>query len=188
MTLAPRLEVYTQLACNSLYGHHELEWNHTRQSTYNSSSDIANIPLYASIDPLGPHFHPYSLFPKPGTTFVPNLNDQSVDDTEDPRRIPSAHCVSDPAVQASAARLQTIMTTTMGMLSALTIGWWGHFSERHGKDEGPLTLNLGLIPHVGFLPLRSTSPLPLILPPFHFQRSNVYPRFYSLFSTFKTWS
>lgn len=142
MTLAPRLEVYTQLACNSLYGHHE--WNHTRQSTYNFSSDIANIPLYASIDPLGPHFHPYSLFSKSGTTFVPNLNDQSVDDTEDPRCIPSAHCVSNPAVQASAARLQTIMTTTMGLLSALTTGWWGHFSEHHGRTRVLSLSTLGL--------------------------------------------
>jgi hypothetical protein len=147
MTLAPRLEVYTQLACNNLYGHHK--WNHTQHTTLNFSSDIAaNIPLYASIDPLGPHLHPYSLFPEPGTTFVPNLNDLSVvddtDDTEDPRRIPSPRCVSDPAVQASAARLQTIMITTMGLLSALTTGWWGHFSERHGRTRVLALSTLGL--------------------------------------------
>jgi hypothetical protein len=138
MTLAPRLEVYTQIACNNLYGHHE--WNHTQHTTFNFSSDIANIPLYASIDPLGPHLHPYSLFPEPGTAFVPNLNDDT-DDTEDPRRI---HCVSDPAVQASAARLQTIMITTMGLLSALTTGWWGHFGERHGRTRVLALSTLGL--------------------------------------------
>jgi hypothetical protein len=137
MTLAPRLEVYTQLACNNLYGHHE--WNHTQHPTSNFSSDIVKIPLHASIDPLGPHFHPYSLFPEAGTTFLdPNdrlvVNDDT-DDTEDPRRIPSPRCVSDPEVQASAARLQTMMTTTMGLLSALTTGWWGHFSERHGRTK-----------------------------------------------------
>ena len=138
MTLAPRLEIYTQLACSNLYGDHK--WNHTQHMTSNISSDIANIPLYASIDPLGPHLHPYSLFPEPGTTYVPNPNHQLVvnddddtDNTEDPRRIPSSRCVSDPEVQASAARLQTIMITTMGLLSALTTGWWGHFSERHGR-------------------------------------------------------
>jgi hypothetical protein len=147
MTLAPRLEVYTQLACNNLYGHHE--WNHRQHATPNFSSDIANIPLYASIDPLGPHFNPYSLFPEPGTTFVPHpndrlVNDDDTDDTEDPRRIPSARCVSDPAVQASAARLQTIMITTMGLLSALTTGWWGHFSERHGRTRVLALSTLGL--------------------------------------------
>ena len=149
MTLAPRLEVYTQLACNKLYGGHE--WNHTQHttSTANFPSDIANIPLYASIDPLGPHLHPYSLFPEPGATF-PNtddrllVNDDDTDDTEDPRRIPSPRCVSDPEVQASAARLQTIMTTTMGLLSALTTGWWGRFSERHGRTKVLALSTLGL--------------------------------------------
>lgn len=140
MTLAPRLEVYTQLACNNLYGRHE--WDHTRH-TSNFSSDIANIPLYSSLDPLGPHLHPYSHFPEPGKTFVPNSNDDT-DDTEDPRRIPSAHCLSDPEVQASAARLQTMMTTTMGLLSALTTGYWGHFSERHGRTKVLALSTLGL--------------------------------------------
>ena len=150
MTLAPRLEVYTQLACNNLYGRHE--WNHTQHATSNSSFDIANIPLYASIDPLGPHFHPYSHFPELGATFSPNpynqveVNDDTddTDDTEDPRRIPSPRCVSDPEVQASAARLQTIMTTTMGLLSALTTGWWGHFSERHGRTKVLSLSTLGI--------------------------------------------
>ena len=147
MTLAPRLEVYTQLACNNLYGHHE--WNHTRHTTTNFAFDIANIPLYASIDPLGPHLHPYSLFPELETTLISNSSHRSVinddtDDTEDPRRIPSPRCVSDPAVQASAARLQTIMMTTMGLLSALTTGWWGHFSERHGRTRVLALSTLGL--------------------------------------------
>jgi hypothetical protein len=147
MTLAPRLEVYTQLACNNLYGRHE--WNHTQHATSNFSFDITNIPLYASIDPLGPHLHPYSLFPEPGTTFSSNPNNQLevndyTDDTEDPRRIPSARCMSDPEVQASAARLQTIMTTTMGLLSTLTTGWWGHFSERHGRTKVLALSSLGI--------------------------------------------
>ena len=147
MTLAPRLEVYTQLACNNLYGGHE--WNHTRHTTSKFSSDITNIHLYSSIDPLGPHFQPYSLFPELGTTFVSNSSDPLVvydvtADTEDPRRIPSPRCVSDPEVQASAARLQTMMTTTMGLLSALTTGWWGHFSERHGRTKVLALATLGL--------------------------------------------
>jgi hypothetical protein len=147
--MAPRLEIFTQLACNNLYGHHQ--WNHTQHATSNLSSDIA---LYASIDPLGPHLNPSSLFPDPGTnTFLLNVNDQSqvnsaddtdTDDTEDPRRIPSPQCVSDPEVQAGAARLQTIMTTTMGLLSVLTTGWWGRFGERHGRTSVLALSTLGL--------------------------------------------
>lgn len=145
--MAPRLEVFTQLACNSLYGSHE--WNHTQHATSNFSFDIANIPLYAPIDPLGPDLHPYSLFPEIGTnTVVLDFNegdgDSDTDDTEDPRRIPSPQCVSDPAVQAGAARLQTMMTTTMGLLSALTTGWWGHFGERHGRTRVLALSTLGL--------------------------------------------
>ena len=145
MTLAPRLEVYTQLACNNLYGRHG-GWNHTQDTISNFSSDTANIPLYASIDPLGPHLDPYSLFPEPGTAFIsnPKVNDDT-DDTEDSSRIPSQRCVSDPEVQASAARLQTVMMTTMGLLSAFTTGWWGHFSERHGRTRLLAIATLGLL-------------------------------------------
>ena len=141
MTVAPHLEVYNQLACNNLYGRHER--NHTRHTTSNFSSNITNVPLYA----LGPHFHPHSLFLEPGTTFVPNSSDRSVvltDNTEDHRRIPSPRCVSDPEVQASAARLQTMMTTTVGLLSALTTGWWGKFSERHGRTKVLALTTLGI--------------------------------------------
>lgn len=149
MTLAPRLEVFTQISCNTLYGHHK--WNHTQSpspSLY-SSSHISNVPLHASIDPLGPHFYPYIL-PERGVTFIQHLNDQLEvnvgrdEDTDSEVARRAARCLSDPAVQAGAARLQTIMTTTMGLLSALTTGWWGHFGERHGRTRVLALSTLGL--------------------------------------------
>ncbi|KAF8806993.1 hypothetical protein BYT27DRAFT_7190702 [Phlegmacium glaucopus] len=148
MSLAPRLEVFTQLSCNNLYGHHQ--WNHTQSTISNlsSSPNIVNIPLFASVDPLGPHIHSYTFLPERG---VPNPNyqvdagtDSNSDDTEDPRRVPSAQCLSDPAVQAGAARLQTIMITGTGLLSALTTSWWGHFGERHGRTRVLALSTLGL--------------------------------------------
>lgn len=156
MTLAPRLEVFTQLSCNNLYGHHE--WNHT-QSVSNFSSDV-----YPAIDPLQSNFHPYTLFSKPEVTFSNNQlattgDDSDSDGTDDPRRIPSTRCFSDPAVQAGAARLQTIMTTTMGLLSALTTGWWGHFGERHGRTRVLAVSTLGLFLTLVLPPL----PLPISL-------------------------
>ena len=82
---------------------------------------------------------------------IPNHNldgDEDDDDDgkgeDDPRNLPSHRCMSDPAVQAGAARLQTIMTTTMGTLSALTTGWWGHFGERHGRTRVLAFSTLGL--------------------------------------------
>ena len=133
MTLAPRLEVFTQLSCNSLYGHHR--WNHTQSPASIFSSDIVNTPFYASPDPPAPLFHPYTLF---------RDSEPDDSDTDDPRSIPSGHCVSDPAVQAGAARLSAIMTTTMGLLSALTTGWWGNFGERHGRKKVLVFSTLGL--------------------------------------------
>lgn len=37
-----------------------------------------------------------------------------------------------------------IMTTTMGLLSALTTGWWGHFGERFGRTKVLAGSTLGL--------------------------------------------
>lgn len=34
-----------------------------------------------------------------------------------------------------AARIQTTYSITMGSLSALTTGWWGHFGERYGRTK-----------------------------------------------------
>ncbi|EGO24383.1 hypothetical protein SERLADRAFT_361476 [Serpula lacrymans var. lacrymans S7.9] len=118
MTLASRVEVFTQLACNSLHGHdHEL-YNHTLHTHLSLLH-----PIHHSLDPAGPHLIPL------------HYTDIDDDPENDPRTIPSSKCVSDPAVQARAARTQTIMTTTMGALSALTTAWWGKFGERHGRTR-----------------------------------------------------
>lgn len=126
MTLASRVEVFTELSCHSLHEH----YNHTRvlpsHTSFNSTHHIA--------DSVEPHLISVHLASLPDTYTTARIHDNGdVDEDEDPRVIPSKKCVSDPAVQAGAARLQTIMTTTMGALSALTTGWWGQFGERHGR-------------------------------------------------------
>ncbi|KAH6909108.1 major facilitator superfamily domain-containing protein [Coprinopsis sp. MPI-PUGE-AT-0042] len=63
----------------------------------------------------------------------------------DPRRLPTARCLSDPAVQANAAKLQAIITTTMGLLSAFTTGWWGRFGERYGRTKVLAVATFGLL-------------------------------------------
>lgn len=121
MTLASRVEVFTQLSCHNLYEH----YNHTRvvHTVFNSSHYV--------VDPVEPHLISVHLASSPIHTS--GKTRRNGDEYEDPRVIPSKKCVSDPAVQAGAARLQTMMTTTMGALSALTTGWWGQFGERHGR-------------------------------------------------------
>jgi len=135
MTLAPRLEVFTQLACGTLQSH----YNHTvlLNATISSPHTLHNsyTHLYLSPDSVAPYY----TIPLDAN----DTNDNS-DDEDDPRNLPSNRCMSDPAVQAGAARLQTIMTTTMGILSALTTGWWGHFGERHGRTRVLTFSTLGL--------------------------------------------
>ena len=135
MTLAPRVQVFTQLSCDRLHGSHN--WNHTQ--TY-SAHPLSQISLYASIDPLGPHLHTSTLFPTPDTPLIfPNFTTPR-NDIEDPH----TPCRTDPAVLSGAARLQTMMTTTMGLLSAFTTGWWGHFGERHGRTRVLAAATFGL--------------------------------------------
>ncbi|EMD33326.1 hypothetical protein CERSUDRAFT_57074 [Gelatoporia subvermispora B] len=150
MTLAPRVQVFTQLSCNAIYGHDIFDHtthNHTAVLSY------GNSPVVLHLDPAGPPltrldlnlypFVPTSDYPT-STTWRASIDGGDDDDEPDPRAPPSKRCLEDPAVQAGAARIQTLMTTTMGALSALTTGWWGHFGERHGRTRVLAASTLGL--------------------------------------------
>ncbi|KAF8206384.1 hypothetical protein K438DRAFT_1817102 [Mycena galopus ATCC 62051] len=138
MTLAPRIEVFTQLSCSRL--HHSYNRTATATTWTEASTSVMPVyaPLYFGLDPLGPQFN-YESKPDPVLPFLDPADDEPWDDDDtggdDPRRLPSSRCMSDPAVQAGAARIQTIFTTTMGLLSALTTGFWGRFGERHGRTK-----------------------------------------------------
>ncbi|KAJ7154672.1 major facilitator superfamily domain-containing protein [Mycena filopes] len=42
-------------------------------------------------------------------------------------------CSADPGVQAAVAKLTTALTLTAGVVAFFTVGWWGSFSDRHGR-------------------------------------------------------
>ncbi|KAF9039314.1 MFS general substrate transporter [Panaeolus papilionaceus] len=88
-TIAPRIEVYTYLACREY-----------RQAT-------SHTPLLAIFS---------------------QQNFNNILDEETP-------CASDPVVQAAAAKLITVITTVVGVLTCLTVGYWGSFSDRHGRTR-----------------------------------------------------
>ncbi|KAF5373858.1 hypothetical protein D9758_000672 [Tetrapyrgos nigripes] len=44
-------------------------------------------------------------------------------------------CAADPTVQAAVARLSAAMSLCMGVLGILTTGYWGSFSDRHGRTS-----------------------------------------------------
>lgn len=135
MTLAPRVEVFTELSCRQLRD----EWNHTSTDARDSHAFV-----HPQVD-AGPSFTSLYLpsMPPPAQSLEESEGD-GVSEGDDPRVIPGRKCVSDPSVQAGAVRLQTIMTTTMGALSALTTGWWGRFGERYGRTRVLAISTLGL--------------------------------------------
>jgi hypothetical protein len=146
MTIAPRVQVYTQLSCDHLYGRHD--WNHT-QHTPSIEPLSSYTTLLTAVDPFVLHHPQAAALP------VHDVISDSAIVSDDPismgtrksrraKRTPSG-CASDPKVQASAARLQTVMTTTVGLLSAVTSGWWGVFSERHGRTKVLAVSTLGLL-------------------------------------------
>lgn len=118
MTLAPRVEVFTQLACSQLV--------HPERTLINPPFPVGLEPISLSFDHVEQPWDNEDIIPKH----------------------PASQCKSDSAVQAGAgksshgqqqtchlppaARIQTY-AMTMGLLSALTTGWWGHFGDRHGR-------------------------------------------------------
>jgi hypothetical protein len=144
MTLAPRIEIYTQLSCNHLYGNPRPNFTqHARATTSISSVHPSSVLIAVNLDhPSTPSFiHSDTITGH--DSVVPEILGGT--QPHDAMRMPSSRCVSDPAVQASAARLQMIMTTTMGLFSALTSTWWGSFSERYGRTKVLAISTFGLL-------------------------------------------
>ena len=128
MTLAPRVEVYTNLACEAyrrqLHPHpHTSHFGHLDNSTHSPQVDVF-LPLVVSV-PIQPVI----------------LVSSSPEDPEISRSTDKA-CLKDPTVQKYAAQLQTIVTLVMGILSAATTGWWGAVSDRVGRTR---IMALGLL-------------------------------------------
>ncbi|KAH9068298.1 MFS general substrate transporter [Lactarius deliciosus] len=131
MTTAPRVQVYTQLACNAAYGKQPHDHSDYILPPLLSS---AYVPLleHATITPIPVHFPHFSHSPE-------HTN------SEDPRQVLFERCFSDPDVQARAARLQTIVATTMGVLSVCTTAWWGHYGQKHGRTKVLAAATLGTL-------------------------------------------
>ncbi|KIK55823.1 hypothetical protein GYMLUDRAFT_47565 [Collybiopsis luxurians FD-317 M1] len=140
--MAPRIEVYTQLACVSVYRHHTQGQQQTSNQSWADSLGTHALPFFLTSDPLGPHIPEYLSITSPlAANASPSIPTAQFISENNP---PSSRCGSDPAIQKEAARIQTTLTTTMGLLSALSTGWWGHFSERHGRTRVLALSTLGL--------------------------------------------
>ncbi|TCD71062.1 hypothetical protein EIP91_000154 [Steccherinum ochraceum] len=145
MTLAPRVQVFTQLSCNIVYGNDK--YDHTRETQISAWNVTSPTPAYLplSLEPFGPYV-PYDPIEDTSTTFRTSVvfDNHSSEDAGETRPRRPEKCSKDPEVQAVAARLQTVMAMTVGTLCALSTGWWGHFGERHGRTRVLAAATLGL--------------------------------------------
>ena len=129
MTLAPRVQVYTQLSCNALH----------RRQLYGPSG----IPSNHSLTPtLAPEY----IAPSSSPVYFPHFsNSRGYNGAEVPWQFLSQDCLSDPAVQSGAASLQTTMATIMGILSVCSTTWWGHYGQKHGRTKVLAASTLGVL-------------------------------------------
>ncbi|KAG8687516.1 hypothetical protein FRC08_011923 [Ceratobasidium sp. 394] len=130
MTLAPRVEVFTRIACDGL----RIE-PHTQVAALpgnNAGVSIANAfhtPLLIFTSHPSIPGEPLHL------SAVTHIRHDNHTRVIDPRPWSSDECRADPAVQRGAAKLQTLMLTLTGALSALFSGFWGQFGDRHGRSS-----------------------------------------------------
>ncbi|KAJ7120490.1 major facilitator superfamily domain-containing protein [Mycena crocata] len=116
-TLAPKVEIYTLLACSV----------HKPEIFRDSRFWPADIPAS-----LRPHQESSVHITFPPSFEIALNNNHTMSTAEKP--VPSP-CASDPVVQAAVAKLTTAITTSMGVLGCLTTGWWGSFSDRYGRTR-----------------------------------------------------
>ncbi|KAF9218282.1 MFS general substrate transporter [Gyrodon lividus] len=132
-TFAPRVDMYTSLACrthrpeyisNDLSKSLTYQWSHDEPATHAADTPVPHGPD----DNSGVIVNLPSVF-LPDTSYSSPLEDTQYEYDSDTRQ----KCASDPVVQAVVARLSAVLLTTMGILSCLTTGWWGSFSDRYGR-------------------------------------------------------
>lgn len=131
LTYAPKLEIYTQLICRSM------------------DPAKSKVSLPPPVSTSAWHLDA----PSPDTSMTSNMHELYFVDGADVKdeekeakrrdREWANQCHRSSAVQSSVARLALILTLMMGILSSLTTGWWGSYSDRKGlfRPRPPLPRN-----------------------------------------------
>ncbi|KAJ7709720.1 major facilitator superfamily domain-containing protein [Mycena rosella] len=118
-TMAPKIEIYTLLACSV----HKPEIFEDMR---------AHLPSYVRPNEASTA---RTIFP-PSFDIAINNNSSTIISMDEPHANP---CASDPVVMAAVAKLTTgksyPIAATMGVLGCLTTGWWGSFSDRYGRTR-----------------------------------------------------
>ncbi|WVO17128.1 hypothetical protein L204_104818 [Cryptococcus depauperatus] len=112
------------------------------------SGDKKNAPQ--KFQPIGPSPRPRSFWDSGSedTNFVTDeaaLSGAVQDISWSSRAINPQLCKRDPKVLAAAARLTMILTLVVGILSALTTGFWGQTSDHLGRAKVMAIVEFGLL-------------------------------------------
>ncbi|KAG8744670.1 hypothetical protein FRC11_013339 [Ceratobasidium sp. 423] len=137
MTLAPRVEVFTQIACDELRIEPDRAYGPDSSRNYSSVHHGFSIGL----DMHSPFMVVIPSQPRlPGRVHLAQAdhvgNDNDLHSIPASLPISSDRCRLDPAVQQGAAKLQT-----PGTLSAVMSGFWGQFGDKHGRT-GVIALSI----------------------------------------------
>ncbi|KAG8743685.1 hypothetical protein FRC10_011558 [Ceratobasidium sp. 414] len=115
-TIAPRTELLIKLACNDLHPDWDLASNLTtvQHNATTSAPSLATrqLPVHLQFIQRQVSLQRRSHITTPGTNIM---------------------CSDDVAVQQAVAKLNTAISTTSGILSVLTTGWWTQLSDRVGR-------------------------------------------------------
>lgn len=135
MTLAPRVEIYTNLACEAYLPDHAHHTHHPSNpnGTYVEVRPLPPPSIYStSLTSTQDIFAPFTW-----STLSKGVKHHELPDDEDETigELPKQRCFKDPVVQQAAAKLQMAVILTMGILSAATTGWWGSVGDRIGRTK-----------------------------------------------------
>ncbi|KIJ94708.1 hypothetical protein K443DRAFT_350615 [Laccaria amethystina LaAM-08-1] len=103
--IAPRIEIYTRLACRV-----------HKPDIFEQSIPGLELGLVDASGVFGQRRHSNSSGLLIDQIYRPRLTDNS-----------------DPVVQAAVAKLTAVIEAFTGILSCITAGWWGAFSDRYGR-------------------------------------------------------
>lgn len=106
MTVAPKIELFTKLACEVL------------KPEYTDVGRGASDSGFATITDLTRAFAGPLTGPCVSSNKIVDLTSRTSDREKQ-------LCAADPMVQAAVARLNMVALTTMGILSCFTGAWWG---------------------------------------------------------------
>ena len=133
--MSPKIEIYNQLVCRAMSERRQRESHEVGTDHGNSDGGASTIFPFVQ---LGIQLD--DQLDSGGDTWLELATAAS--ESEDPDDKWARECRRAPAVQKAVAQLQTTLTLLMGVLAAITTGYWGSLSDRRGRKP---ILTLALI-------------------------------------------